>query len=121
VTYRRKQVEHLIRAELSDLLSRQVNDPRLKGLLTVTEVSASPDLKQARIFISIMGDEEEQGEVFQGLSSACNFLRHELGKRISLRHIPELSFERDDSIERGIRLSQLIEQVSAEGSETGQS
>jgi ribosome-binding factor A len=121
VTYRRRQVEHLIRAELSELLSRQVNDPRLKGLVTVTEVSASPDLKQARIFISIMGDEEEQGEVFQGLSSACSFLRHELAKRVSLRHIPELSFEKDDSIERGVRLSQLIEHVSAEGSETGQS
>jgi ribosome-binding factor A len=120
VTHRRRQVEHLIRAELSELLSRQVNDPRLKGLVTVTDVSTSPDLKQARIFISIMGDAEEQGEVFQGLNSACSFLRHELAKRVSLRHIPELSFEKDDSIERGIRLSQLIEQVSAEGSESGQ-
>jgi ribosome-binding factor A len=121
VTHRRKQVEHLIRAEVSELLSRQVNDPRLKGLVTVTEVSASPDLKQARIFISVMGDEEEKGEVLQGLTSACSFLRHELAKRISLRYIPELSFEQDDSIERGIRLSRLIEQVSAEGSESGQS
>jgi ribosome-binding factor A len=121
VTHRRKQVEHLIRAELSELLSRQVRDPRLKGLVTVTEVRTSPDLKQARIFISIMGDEKEKGEVFQGLSSASSFLRHELAKRVSLRHIPELSFEKDDSIERGIRLSQLIEQVSAGDSESGQS
>lgn len=121
MTHRRKQVEHLIRAELSELLSRQVRDPRLKGLVTVTEVRTSPDLKQARIFISIMGDEKEKGEVFQGLSSASRFLRHELAKRVSLRHIPELSFEKDDSIERGIRLSQLIEQVSAGDSESGQS
>ena len=121
MTQRRKQVERLIRAEVSELLSRQVKDPRVKGLVTVTEVSTSPDLKQAKIFISIMGDENEKGEVLQGLNSASGFLRRELAKRVSLRHIPELSFEKDDSIERGIRLSQLIEQVSAEDSESGPS
>jgi ribosome-binding factor A len=121
VTHRKKQIEHLMRAELSVLLRRQVKDPRLKGLVTVTEVQTSPDLRQARIFISIMGDEKEKEEVFQGLNSASSFLRHELAKRVSLRRIPELSFEKDDSIERGIRLSQLIEQVSAGDSESGQS
>lgn len=119
MTHRRKQVEHLIRAELSELLRCQVKDPRLNGFITVTGVSASPDLKQAKVFISTMGDEVEKEEVLQGLNCASRFLRRELGKRVSLRHIPELSFEKDDSIERAIRLSQLMKQVSAEGRESG--
>lgn len=114
MTRRRRQVEHLLRAELSELLRRQIKDPRVKGLITVTGVSTSTDLKEAKVFISIMGDDEEKQKAFQGLNSAAKFLRYELGRRVSLRHIPELSFERDDSIEHGIRLSQLIEQVSAE-------
>lgn len=114
MTRRRRQVGHLLRAELSELLRRQIKDPRLKGLITVTEVSISPDLREAKVFVSILGDEQEKEEALQGLSSAANFLRHELGRRVSLRHIPQLSFERDDSIERAVRLSQLMEQVSAE-------
>jgi ribosome-binding factor A len=109
-----RQIEHLLRAELSELLQRRIKDPRLKGLVTVTEVSASSDLSQAKVFISILGTAEERREVFQGLNSASRFLRHELGRRLSLRYIPELSFEMDNSIERGVHLLKLIEQVSAE-------
>jgi ribosome-binding factor A len=121
MTRHRRQIEHLLRAELSELLRRRVKDPRLKGLVTVTEVSASSDLSQAKVFISILGTAEEKREVLQGLSSASPFLRHELGNHLSLRYVPELSFEMDDSIERGVHLLKLMEQVSAEDSESERS
>ena len=114
MTRRKRQVEHLLRDEISDLLRYQLKDPRLEGLVTVTGVSTSADMKEARVFISVLGDDEEKGKALQGFSSAAGFLRRELAKRVSMRHIPELSFEKDDSIEKGIRLSQLIEKVSAE-------
>jgi ribosome-binding factor A len=114
MTYRRQRVEHFIRQELSELLRCQVKDPRIKGLITVTRVSASADLREAKVSISIMGTEEEKEETIQGLNSASGFLQFELGKRIRLRHTPQISFERDNSIEQGSRVVNLIEQLSAE-------
>ena len=109
---RQKQVNQAIRREISDLLARHVNDPRIKGIITVTEVDITPDLLQARIYVSAMGTEEEKAEVFKGLSAASGYIRRELGDRLRLRRTPELIFERDDSIERGEHLLHLIEQVA---------
>ncbi len=114
VTRRNKRVNKLLREEISILLQSQVKDPRLGNFVTVTEVSTSPDLRYAKIFVSIMGSEEEKGTVLQGLSSASGFLRHELAEHLKLRHIPELSFCRDDSIEQGVHLLQAIERVNQE-------
>lgn len=111
---RLKQINHAIRLEISDLLTRQINDPRVKGVISVTEVDVSPDLAQARIYISTMGTEEEKRELFAGLSAASGFLRRELGSRIRLRYTPALHFERDDTIERADRLLQLMDQVTGE-------
>jgi len=111
---RQKQINQAIRREISDLLTRQTNDPRIKGIITVTEVDVSPDLAQARVFVSAMGTDEERKEVFQGLTAASGFLRRELGNRLRLRHIPHLIFERDDSIERGDHLLNLMDQIAAE-------
>jgi ribosome-binding factor A len=116
MTRRQRKIESLIRQELSELIKQQVKDPRLRGLITVTEVCISPDLKHATVFISTLSSE---GEVLQGLSSASGFLRRELGKRVLLRNIPELSFERDDSIERGTHLLRLFEQLSTESTDRG--
>lgn len=96
------------------MLTRQINDPRIKGVISVTEVSVTPDLAHAKIFVSAMGTEEEKKEVFAGLAAASGFLRRELGARVRLRYVPELIFERDDSIERGDRLLQLIDQVAGD-------
>ena len=82
---RQKQVNHTIRREISELLTHHVNDPRIHGLISVTEVDISPDLKQAKVFISIMADEQEKAEVFEGISSAAEFLRRELGNRVRMR------------------------------------
>jgi ribosome-binding factor A len=107
---RQRQVNHTIRRELSDLLAREVSDPRISGIFSVTEVDVSPDLMQAKVFVSVMGSEQEKAEMFAGLESASDFLRRELSKRIRLRRIPKLIFTRDDSLEKGGRLLQLIDQ-----------
>ncbi len=112
MTRRIERINNLIRHEISELLQRQVKDPRLGGFVAVTEVSTSPDLRHAKIFVSRIGSEQEKQETLSVLTAASGFLRKELAKRLDLRRIPELSFQRDDSIERGDHLSQLIDKVS---------
>jgi ribosome-binding factor A len=116
-----ERLNHLIRDEISELLRRQVKDPRLGGFITVTRVSTSPDLRHAKIFISIMGNEDEKRECLKGLAAASGFLRRELSLRLTLRRTPELSFHYDDSIEQGTHVLQLITQVANEAGEKGKS
>ena len=111
-TRRRERVGELIREEISELIRREVRDPRLSGLISVTEVVTSPDLRYAKVFVSVMGTEEEKQRVEKGLAAAAGFLRKGLGERLSLRYTPGLSFYRDESIERGSRLLELIEEVT---------
>lgn len=112
VPHRIERVNSVIRQEISELLQRQVKDPRLGGFIAVTEVTTSPDLKHAKIYVSQLGGEVDRRKVLSGLASASGFFRSELSKRLKMRHVPELHFQWDDSIERGDRLSQLIDQVS---------
>jgi len=114
MTRRIERLNNLLRHEISELLQRQVKDPRLGNFVTVTEVSISPDLRYARIFVSHMGSEEEKWQTLSILASASGFFRRELAKRLRLRRIPELSFQWDDSIERGAHLLELIDQVTAD-------
>ena len=116
MAHRIERVNSLIRQEISELLRHQVKDPRLSNLIAVTNVSTSPDLRHAKIFISRIGSEEEKQETLNVLVAASGFFRNELAKRLKLRHIPELSFQRDDSIERGDYLLQLIDEVSSDSS-----
>jgi len=110
------RVNDVIRREISELLMREIRDPRLSGLLSVTEVDTSPDLRSAKVFVSVMGSEEEKRRVEQGLAAASGFLRHGLAERVTLRYIPELVFHRDESIERGSRLLELIDEVASNDS-----
>jgi len=112
MAHRIERVNSLIRQGISELLQRQVKDPRLGNFITVTEVSTSPDLKYAKIFVSRLGSEEEKQETLSALVAASGFFRKELSGHLRLRHIPELSFQWDDSIERGTHLLQLIDRVS---------
>jgi ribosome-binding factor A len=111
---RMARVNDAIRREISELLMRETKDPRIDGLLSVTAVDTSPDLRYARVYVSVMGTEEEKRRVQEGLAAAAGFLRRCLGDRLTLRYIPELTFERDDSIERGTRLLELIKEVAPE-------
>jgi len=109
---RTERLNRVIQQEISRLLERQVNDPRLSNLISVTQVSLSPDLKYAKIYISILGNETNKTETLAGFNAACGFLRKELASHLRLKYAPQLSFHYDDSIERGARLLKLIGQVS---------
>jgi ribosome-binding factor A len=111
MTRRAERVSNLIRREISELLQKQVNDPRLSGFISVTNVSTSPDLKQTKILVSFLGDKTQKSEILKGFKAATGYFRRELANSLKLRIIPELSFELDDSIERGSKVIQLINQV----------
>lgn len=113
MTRRIERVNSVIRQEISDLLHRQVKDPRLGNFIAITEVSTSADLKYAKIFVSHIGSQEKKQETLQALNSASGFIRRELAQRLKLHNIPELSFQWDDSMERGDRLLKLIDGITS--------
>lgn len=115
MTRRVERVNELLRQEISDILRHHVKDPRLGLLFSVTAVQVTADLRHARVHVSIMASEPEKESAFRALEAARPFVRHELRTRLtSLRFTPELSFFRDDSIERGARLSALINEAVGE-------
>lgn len=110
------RIEEQLRMELCQILEREIQDPRV-GLATVTNVKVSPDLSHARVFISVLGGPDERKKALQGLRSAAGFARHELGKRLHhLRRIPDLTFEYDESIEKDIRLEELLNRIKTDPS-----
>ena len=97
--------------ELSEIIEREIADPRV-GFATITGVKVSSDLSHARIFISVLGGEEERKKTLEGLKSAVSYLRRALSKRLHhLRRIPELTFDYDETIEKGMRIEALLEQI----------
>ena len=114
MSHRIPRINQLIRQEISELLQRQVKDPRLGTFVAITEVSTSHDLKFAKVFISFFGTPEEKQNTLNALATASRYFRRELAKNLRLRRIPELSFHWDDSIERGDHLMRLIDRVSSE-------
>jgi ribosome-binding factor A len=114
-TRRQKQVSSLIQKELSDLLEKRVSDPRL-DFATISAVKISPDLRHAHIFVSVMGNQQE---AMEGFDHAASFLRRELSSRLALRYMPELVFHLDDSLERGERIDQLLEEIQRERNPQG--
>lgn len=104
-----ERVNSLIRQEISELLQRQVKDPRLGSFITVTAVDTSSDMRHAKVFVSRLEGQEEKNETLGVLASAAGFFRKELAARLRLRRIPELSFQWDDSLERGDHLLRMID------------
>jgi ribosome-binding factor A len=100
------------REEISDLLRRQAKDPRLAFFITITRVEISADISHAKVFVSVMGSEEDRETALRGLEAASSFLRRQIGHRLSLRRSPELSFRRDDSMEQGAHVLELLDEVS---------
>lgn len=105
------RLNDLLRTEMSELLQRHVRDPRLSTMVSIMEVRVSDDLKHARVYVSILGDEAEKREAMKGLRAAHNYLRHELGNRITRLDIPHFEFVVDDSIERGTRILATLNEV----------
>ncbi len=113
-TRRIARVNELIRDEVTEMLTRHLRDPRLTGLVSITAVETSPDLRHAKVYVSVYGDEDQQKAVMAALRSAAGFIRRELGERLRLRYIPEIQFKLDESIARGARILELLRQVQAQ-------
>jgi ribosome-binding factor A len=108
------RIEEQLRIELSEIIEREIQDPRI-GLATVTAVKVSPDLRHARVFVTVLGDAAQRKKSLEGLGSAASFVRRSLSKRLHhLRRIPELSFDYDEAVEKGIRIEELLEQIKHE-------
>ena len=108
------RVNELLRSEISHLIAREIKDPRVAGVISVTEVIASSDLRTARVFISVMGPTADRQLALEGIRSAASFLRRELRARVNLKHTPHMSFHLDDSIEEGERVLRLMDGQSPE-------
>jgi ribosome-binding factor A len=117
MTRRIERLNSVIQQEISQLLREQVNDPRLTSLISITKVSTSSDLRQTKVFISTFGDNVDKKEILQGFTAASGFLRRQLANRLQLRHMPELSFHFDDSIEHAAEVLKLIDEVASKDAE----
>lgn len=103
------RINEEIQRELANLI-RTVKDPRVHGLVSITAVETTPDLRYAKVFVSVL-DQSDVNEVVKGLKSAGGYLRRELGGKLSLRYTPELIFQRDDSMAEGAHILELIEKL----------
>jgi len=114
-TNRINRINEDIQRELASLL-RTVKDPRVQGLISITRVDTTTDLRYSRIYVSVL-DQSDVKEVVKGLKSAAGYLRRELGRALTLRYTPELQFLADNSIERGVRMVSMIDRILEEDEE----
>ncbi len=105
-----RRISELVRAHLSTLIETRIKDPRVAGV-TVTDVEVTPDTRLAKVYYSLIGDEEARRQATLGLESAAGWLRRELGAHLRTRHTPELIFIFDESLERGERMAQLLDSL----------
>ncbi len=109
-SFRSQRVGDLLKADISDILRTRIKDPRI-GFITVTDVVMTPDLRMAKVYVSVLGDDNQRKNTLRGLESARTFIQNELGPRLSLRFMPELRFYIDTSLEYGARIETLINQI----------
>ena len=105
---RMRRVDESMRVVLSEAISTDIKDPRV-GFVTVTGVRTSPDLRQARVYVSVLGDAEQRAGSLDGLQSAHGFLQRRVASSLRLKHTPTLIFEYDDTVDRAMHITQLIE------------
>jgi ribosome-binding factor A len=116
------RINEEIKKELSDIIRQDLKDPRInQTMVSVLNVDTTNDLKYCKIYISVMGNEEQKKGVIEGLKNASGFIRREIARRINLRNTPELIFKIDDSIEYGIRLSKIIDDIKSNTEEEDES
>jgi ribosome-binding factor A len=106
---RMRRVDEAVREVLSDAIAKDLQDPRV-GFVTVTGVKTSPDLRHARVYVSVLGDEAAREESLAGLRSAHGFLQAAIASQLQLKHTPSLTFHYDESVDRGMRISKLIDE-----------
>lgn len=113
MSHRSEKLAEAIKKEISDIINNQIKDPRI-GFTAVTSVEVSGDLRYAKAFISVLGGKEQEDKSLVALDNAKGFIRSELGKRIRVRYIPEVSFKIDSSIETGSRIMKLLNEINQE-------
>lgn len=101
-----------VQRELSKIISLDIKDPRIHPMTSVVSVEVTPDLKYAKVFVSVLGDKEEREKTAAGLKSAASHIRSKLAKSLNLRNTPELTFVMDDSIEYGVNMSKRIDELN---------
>ena len=116
-TRRQRQVAELLHQEISQLIQYRTRDPRL-GFVTVTGVEVTPDLRHAKVHVSVLGDDADEAGTLSGLASAAKFFRHELGQTLTLRYIPDLSFKIDKNLDHALRIDNLLDQIEEEREQT---
>ena len=110
-----ERVNGLLREEISNLIASQVNDPRLRGIITITQVQTASDLRNARVYVSVMGNESVREEALAGIQSSASYLRRELRERVALRYVPFLRFLLDDAMLEADRLMHIIDNLDDAG------
>lgn len=113
MTRRTRQVGELLREELTDIIRRDVKDPRV-GFMSITQVEVPPDLRSARVFISVLGTEEERAATLIALRSAARYIRRQLKPRLRMRQIPELEFRDDRSMEHAQQIAETLRLLEQE-------
>lgn len=111
-----KRIERIgdqIRCEISDIIAKRLNDPRI-GFVTVTSVEVSEDLRHARVFVSIFGDEKTKAETMKGLKSAAGFIKGEVGHRLTIKFTPDLSFRLDESLDKAEHVLSILHELEKE-------
>lgn len=108
---RASRVAEQMKKELGEIIGQKIKDPRV-GFVTVTDVAVTGDLQQAKIYISVLGNDEQKQNTLMGLAKAKGFIRSEIGKRIRLRKTPEIAFEFDESIDYGNRIETLLHEIN---------
>lgn len=112
---RTERVNDLLKIELDALLRREAKDPRLDTMWSITDVEVSRDLRHAKVHVSVLGTDEEAESTLAGMTAARSYLRRELSRRLNtMHHVPEIEFKRDTSIERGVRMGALLDELARE-------
>jgi len=115
---RTDRINEQLREEISTLLTRQIKDPRLNAVISITRVVSTGDLRSARVYISVMGNQETRDAALAGMQSAASYLRRELRNRINMKHTPFLSYQLDDSLEEADQVLRLMNKVKPEDETT---
>ena len=110
---RTDRINEQLREEISRVLARQIKDPRLNSVISITRVESSSDLRSARVYISVLGNDIQRKEALEGLQSAASFLRREIRDRINMKHTPFMTYLLDDSIQEADHLLRLLNDVKS--------
>ena len=117
---RTSRISEEMRKEISSIIMNELKDPRMPSMVSVVSVNVTKDLRHAKVYISVLGSEEDKKNAQEGLKSAAGFIRREEGHRVQLRYTPEMHFEIDDSIEHGVYMTKLINETVKGDDEIGE-